>query len=558
MNEMWYFARGGNTIGPVTLEQLRAEITSGRLSRGDLVWRQGMAGWVEAGQVPELLPFFPTLGPTQSGPGGSLSYPPPLQPPRGSPPTPVVAPGSAYGFEYNPGAAGYRSAYGPGYGAPPLVGPPVDPLLWLRNFGERQLLYWKRLFASHPELIVPQTYEQAQLVQAGLQGRPAAYALWRQAALWIASSFAGLAGTLQLIRLIQNKEAREGLSDLGVILQFLIPLTTLLMASTAVAAAHLFHNLRGSFRYVAWGGGLALGIPLGLVFTPADWFIDIPNTPEMTVGALQAQRTLLNLFFGLQFYMMIMPLILSLLPALTRGCWRIKMFYPASTVPGWGMIASIPLFVLLTWATLVFIYHTIGNALLLVSLILWIGAPLMYLTRYHLLVRPLLHREEMDQLIGVQRVVLLLTVIGLILLIIYLFTAKVAEIIYLFTGKVADKRLVGFDKETSLVQVWNIQIHAFWMEYVGRLLFFSVLFADVVLLVQYHYWYQEQLFRKRPEARDFDLQMQALAPTMGMSPPAVAATPPENSVASSTQLSQAPREPIDSQDSSEPPTLNGP
>jgi hypothetical protein len=234
------------------------------------------------------------------------------------------------------------------------------------------------------------------------------------------------------------------------------------------------------------------------------------------------------------------------------------MFYPASTVPGWGMIASIPLFVLLTWATLVFIYHTIGNALLLVSLILWIGAPLMYLTRYHLLVRPLLHREEMDQLIGVQRVVLLLTVIGLILLIIYLFTAKVA-----------DKRLVGFDKETSLVQVWNIQIHAFWMEYVGRLLFFrmeyvgrllffSVLFADVVLLVQYHYWYQEQLFRKRPEARDFDLQMQALAPTMGMSPPAVAATPPENSVASSTQLSQAPREPIDSQDSSEPPTLNGP
>jgi hypothetical protein len=58
MNEMWYFARGGNTIGPVTLERLRAEITSGRLSRGDLVWRQGMAGWVEAGQVPELLPFF--------------------------------------------------------------------------------------------------------------------------------------------------------------------------------------------------------------------------------------------------------------------------------------------------------------------------------------------------------------------------------------------------------------------------------------------------------------------------------------------------------------------
>ena len=532
MNEIWYFARGGVTLGPVTLEQLRAEITSGRLTRGDLVWRQGMAGWVEAGQIAELMPYFPGLGPTPSGSVGSPGFPPPLQQPRN---LPTVMP------------VGSGPVYNPAYHVPPVVAPPPDPFFWLRSFSERQLLYWKRLFASHPEFIAPQPYERTQLVQAGLQGRQAAYALWRQAVLWIASSFAGLAGTFQLLRLLVNKETRDGLTDLGVILQFLVPLATLLMAGTAVAAAHVFHNLRVSFRYIAWGGGLALGIPLSLVFTPADWLIDIPNRSEMTVGALQAQRMLFNLLVGLQFYLTIMPLILSLLPALSRGCWRIKMFYPASTVPGWGMVASIPLFVLLTWATLVFIYHTIGNALLLVSLILWIGAPLIYLTQYRFLVRPLLHREEMDQLIGVQRMVLLLTVIGLLLLILYLFTAKIA-----------DQRLLGFDKETSLVQVWNLQIHAFWMEYIGRLLFFSVLFADVVLLVQYHYWCQEQWFRTRPEARDFDLEMQALAPTMGMSPPAVVATVPENLVAPSPQPGQAPQELQESAAASEPPTLNEP
>jgi hypothetical protein len=531
MNELWYFARGGVQIGPVMLDQLRVEIASGRLSRGDLVWRPGMAEWAEAGQVPELIPFFSASGPTLSGPGGSFGYPPPPPPPRGAPPTLP---------------AGYGSAYGPGYGAPLSASPQADPLVWLRSFWERQFLYWKRLFAGHPEFIVAQTDEQTQLVQGGLQGRQAAYALWRQAVLWIASGFAGVAGTLQLLELIsQSKEEREGLTTLGVLLQFLFPLTTLLMAGTAGAAAHLFHNYRQSFRYVAWGGGLALGIPLGLVFTPADWLVNIPHTPETTVGVLQMQRMLLNFVVGFQFYTMIMPLILSLLPALSRGCWRIKMFYPASIVPGWGMVASIPLFVLLTWATLVLIYHTVGNALLLLSLVLWIGAPLVYLTQYRFLVRPLFHRQDVEQLIRLQRLVLVLTLIGVILLILYLFTAKIG-----------DKHLIGFDKNTSIVQVWDLQIHVFWMEYVGRLLFFSVLFADVVLQVQYSYWHHERLFRTLPEARDFDLEMQAMAPILGESIPASAEkSPPAYSSAPSsppTQSSPPSPEPTPLSDSSTP------
>ena len=259
---------------------------------------------------------------------------------------------------------------------------------------------------------------------------------------------------------------------------------------------------------MAWGGGLALGIPLILVFSPAEWLIAIPQTPQTTVAEVQAQRMVLNLILGLQFYMTIMPLVLSLLPALSRGCWRIKMFYPAATVPGWGLVASIPLFVLLTWATLVLIYHAIGNALLLISLILWIGAPIVYLAQYRLLVQPLAYREEVDQLIRLQRLVLTLTVVGVVLLVIYLFTAKIGE-----------QHLLGFDERHSLVQVWNLQIHAMWMEYVGRLLFFSVLFADVVLQVQHSHWYQERLFRLRPDARDFDLQMLALAPLLGVTIP---------------------------------------
>ncbi|MEJ5275651.1 MAG: DUF4339 domain-containing protein [Thermogemmata sp.] len=525
MNEIWYFARAGTQIGPVTLEQLRTEIASGRLGRRDLVWRQGMPQWVEAGQVVELLPYFPPQGAITSWPSTPTGYAP------APPPMPGTAP---------PPPGGYGPAYGPPYGAPqaPPPWPAPDPFAGFKAFWGRMLLHWQRLFTGHPESMVPQAQEQAQLAQAGLQGRPAAYALWRQAALWIASSFAGLAAVLQLLHLINNKEGREHLTTFGVAVQFLIPLATLILAVTAASAAYLFHQYRQSFRHVAWGGGLALGIPLILVFSPAEWLIAIPQTPQTTVAEVQAQRMVLNLVLGLQFYMTIMPLVLSLLPALSRGCWRIKMFYPAATVPGWGMVASIPLFVLLTWATLVLIYHAIGNALLLVSLILWIGAPIVYLLKYRFLVQPLAYREEVEQLIRLQRLVLTLTLAGVVLLIIYLFTAKMGE-----------QHLLGFDERHSLVQVWNMQIHAMWMEYVGRLLFFGVLFADLVLQVQHSHWYQERLFRLRPDARDFDLQMLALAPLLGVSipssversfapPPASSSTPPAQAEPPSEKLEE--------------------
>lgn len=491
MNEIWYFARAGTQVGPVTLNQLRAEIASGRLGRRDLVWREGMPQWVEAGQVAELLPYFPAPGGITSWTGNPAGHssPPPM-------------PGSVPPLSSGPGPA-YGSPYGTSYAPSPV--PAVYPFVWLKALWERMRLDWQRLFAGHPESIVPQTQEQMQLTQAGLQGHPAAYALWRQAALRIASGFAGLAAVLQLLHVINHKELRENLTAFGVVVQFLFPLATLIMAVTAAGAAYLFHNYRQSVRYIAWGGALALGIPLILVFCPADWLIAIPQTPQTTVAEVQAQRMLHNMVLGLQFYMTIMPLVLSLLPALSRGCWRIKMFYPATTIPGWGMVASIPLFVLLTWATLVLIYHTIGNALLLISLILWIGAPIVYLAQYRFLVLPLLHREEVAQLIRVQRLVLTLTVIGVVLLIIYLFTAKIG-----------DQHLIGFDERDCLVPIWNAQIHALWMEYVGRLLFFSVLFADVVLQIQHSHWYQERLFRMRPESRDLDLQMLALAPLLGV------------------------------------------
>ena len=52
----WYVAADGASLGPFTLEQLQDDLASGRHTPATLVWRDGFADWLPAGQVPELQP----------------------------------------------------------------------------------------------------------------------------------------------------------------------------------------------------------------------------------------------------------------------------------------------------------------------------------------------------------------------------------------------------------------------------------------------------------------------------------------------------------------------
>jgi membrane protease subunit (stomatin/prohibitin family) len=65
----WFIGVNGQQQGPYDLNALAAQAAAGTLTRQTLVWKNGMAGWVAAGQVPELGSAF-------------ASVPPPL-PPQG-------------------------------------------------------------------------------------------------------------------------------------------------------------------------------------------------------------------------------------------------------------------------------------------------------------------------------------------------------------------------------------------------------------------------------------------------------------------------------------------
>lgn len=49
---------GGQAAGPFVPAQMQAEVANGRITPSTLVWTNGMANWMAAGQVPELAPLF--------------------------------------------------------------------------------------------------------------------------------------------------------------------------------------------------------------------------------------------------------------------------------------------------------------------------------------------------------------------------------------------------------------------------------------------------------------------------------------------------------------------
>lgn len=91
MAENWYVGRNGTRTGPFTPTQLREMAATGQLQSADLLWREGMANWVQASSVSGLfaaqrpLPPAPAVNPyaapavgdfqVNSAPaGGSLQF----------------------------------------------------------------------------------------------------------------------------------------------------------------------------------------------------------------------------------------------------------------------------------------------------------------------------------------------------------------------------------------------------------------------------------------------------------------------------------------------------
>ena len=56
MDFQWHVARDGKVYGPYSPQQLREMASTGKISPGDLVWRDGMAEWADCATIPGFIP----------------------------------------------------------------------------------------------------------------------------------------------------------------------------------------------------------------------------------------------------------------------------------------------------------------------------------------------------------------------------------------------------------------------------------------------------------------------------------------------------------------------
>ncbi len=68
--KQWYVAQNGQSIGPMTEEQLKAGLANGTYAGTDHVFTEGMKGWVPASSVPELAGAAPAVPPPPAHGGG--------------------------------------------------------------------------------------------------------------------------------------------------------------------------------------------------------------------------------------------------------------------------------------------------------------------------------------------------------------------------------------------------------------------------------------------------------------------------------------------------------
>ena len=54
MPDSWYVGKNGNRRGPFTSAQVRQMVATGELKPTDMLWKEGMANWIQASSVTEL------------------------------------------------------------------------------------------------------------------------------------------------------------------------------------------------------------------------------------------------------------------------------------------------------------------------------------------------------------------------------------------------------------------------------------------------------------------------------------------------------------------------
>lgn len=120
----------------------------------------------------------------------------------------------------------------------------------------------------------------------------------------------------------------------------------------------------------------------------------------------------------------LLPAALSVAPGLMKGAMRMKMLVPQSTIPGMFVMILPWLYCPMNWAIYSIIFQLVGNSALLIGLMVVAFSPVAnaLLSHYYEMERPKTDEEVLKASRAINRILLVICLVGYILIVIYLLT----------------------------------------------------------------------------------------------------------------------------------------
>ena len=265
------------------------------------------------------------------------------------------------------------------------------------------------------------------------------------------------------------------------------------MPVAALLAGVFWVRPRTSMSILLAGWTASFFVPVAIALTPWSWWEVAPPPPATLDAGLarQYERVAEGLGWGYYYVVVLSPAVLALVPGFMRACLRVKTLLPEATLPGWFLVAAAPFNGLLVLVIFVGLAQVAPSLLLLVGMLLWLAAPLVYLARASVYTRPCPPSTNCRNLWRVQALAWSLAI------------ASVACLLtYAASWEIFGLRLVGLDPESSLYRPWQLVRYLF--DFSGRALFVTVLGADLLLRATLSACRHQRAFQKTPAAGEYE------------------------------------------------------
>jgi hypothetical protein len=280
----------------------------------------------------------------------------------------------------------------------------------------------------------------------------------------------------------------DGVQDASV---FVLPVAALL-------ALLLSHRLQASYRVMAAGFLFSFFLLFAVYLCPETvWGTSEPVLKPGDDPGKFLMNEAQDLKNGVGAILSLLPLVLSLVPGVVKGCQKVKSLLPQALLPGWLIVMASTLYGLFLLTLFVAVDQFTTQPYILAGFFLVVASSLVYAFRAGAFTRPLLEPADFARMKRVQLVVTLCMAGGGLLLLAYLLTREIAGM-----------HLLGTDSDTALMR--PIDVVQFLLETLSRGMFVAVVSADLFLRANLSSWQHQRALAASAAKAEYDAAMEAM------------------------------------------------